>query len=304
MFNKVKPSVLNLLHTIFGVKMTSAWDPLPSVLPGLDEHIKPYTQRLAAMAMMEGGGGLSLLKKWRVKRICVYKSMSSSRHEYITAAVTMGDSESNLSYVVIERNVGDPIRDLTNIDPVPPGPLFSSSNSSFSSIPSLSDSANPAANDKIGPIDPPGKREETDQRIYALEFDSGKQLYLYELAVLALIVHEENVCYLLMSNNCYHYAGTIVKVLEHEYGLANSVVGDSAGKWWCGVVIFPHTKGLNSLSLLLEKFREEMKKFVSLLYQIINIYLRTLVYRNLGQWVSCVRVSRRRMQGSKSSCVS
>ena len=107
-----------------------------------------------------------------------------------------------------------------------------------------------------------------------------------------------------MSNNCYHYAGTIVKVLEHEYGLANSVVGDSAGKWWCGVVIFPHKKGLNSLSLLLEKFREEMKKFVSLLYQIINIYLRTLVYRNLGQWVSCVRVSRRRMQGSKSSCVS
>jgi hypothetical protein len=282
MFKKVKPSVLNLLHTIFGVKMPSSspWNPLPSVLPGIDhENIKPYTQRLAAMAVMEKGGGLTLLRKWRVKHVRAYKSMSGSRHEYITAAVTMADSESNISYVVIERHVGDPIRD--NVDPAPPGP-FSSSNSSLSSIPSHSDSVHPAAKDRIGSIDPPGKREETDELIYELNFDSGKQLYLYELAVLALIVHEENVSYLLMSNNCYHYAGTIMKVLEQEYGLANSVVGGSAGKWWCGVVIFPHKKGLNSLSLP-EKFREEMKKFVSLLYQIINVYLRTLVYRNLGQ---------------------
>ena len=74
-------------------------------------------------------------------------------------------------------------------------------------------------------------------------------------------MHEENTSYLLMSNNCYHYAGTILKVLEEQYDTVNTTDGAAAGKW-CGLVLYPGVKGGNTSSLL-EKFREGIKNFVS-----------------------------------------
>jgi hypothetical protein len=107
-----------------------------------------------------------------------------------------------------------------------------------------------------------GMWDKSDELIYELNFD--KPLYLYELALLGVIVHEENTSYLLMSNNCYHFAGTIIKVLEEEYNVVNTADGACGGKW-CGFVIYPGNKEGNSSSLG-EKFREGVKNFVSILY--------------------------------------
>ena len=74
-----------------------------------------------------------------------------------------------------------------------------------------------------------------------------------------------------MENNYYHYAGTISKVLEQYYNVTNTVDTSIAGKWWCGVVIFPTTKGGTPL---LEKFEEEIKSFVS----VSNVKLLTFTY--------------------------
>lgn len=253
MFDRVK-SLFQFLHTMFGVKMTSSWD--PSVLPPVSEPVVTYMQRLAAM---KKGDGITQLKKWRVTCVRAYKVKSTSRHEYISATVV--DSENKSSFVAFDRHRGDPepvplsgANPDPNIDRSPLG-LPSPSNSSLSSSSSVPDSTR-HADDRIASISPPGTWNKTDQLIYELNFE--KPFFLYELAILAVIVHEENTSYLLMSNNCYHYAGTIMKVLEEQYDTVNTADGAAAGKW-CGLVLYP---GGNTSSLL-EKFREGIKNFVS-----------------------------------------
>jgi len=175
------------------------------------------------------------------------------------------DSKSKTSrYIAIERQRGDPLSvqssENSNIDSVPAG-MLSSSTSSVSSFSSLSDSlATRIADDQIGPIaTSSGKKDKNDQLIFELNFD--EPFYLYELALLAVVVHVQNTSYLLMTNNCYYYAGTIMKVLEEKYNIVNTVDGAGAGKW-CGLTIYSGKKEGNSS--LLEKFRENIKKFEAL----------------------------------------
>jgi len=247
-----------LLHSVLGIKMKSPF--VPTVIPTYSEPIVPYTQRMAAMMK---GDGIASLRKWRVTRTRAYKSRASARHEYISATVV--DSENKISYIAIERHRGDPIAihpsDNTDIDPQPAG-SFSNSNPSISSISSVSDSSPTRfADDKIAPIpNSTGKWDKNDDLIYELNFE--KPLYLYELALLAMTVHQENTSYLLTTNNCYHYAGTIMKVLEEKYKIVNTADGVCGGKW-CGLVIYPGKKEGNSSSLV-EKFREAIKNFESL----------------------------------------
>ena len=263
MLDKLKPALLTLLHSILGLKMTSSGSWVPAVLPPCAEPIITYSQRMAAMAM-KNGDGITLLKKWQVKQARAFKSRSTSQHEYISATVV--DSENKTSYVIIERVRGDPepihSSDTDQVIDPQPVKLFSASNPSISSISSVPDSISTCAvDDRITPISSPGKRNKSDELIYELIFE--KPLYLYELAILAVIVHEENTSYLIMTNNCYHYAGTIMKVLENHYGIANTAVGAGAGKF-CGLVLYPGKKEGNRSSLV-EKFREGIKNFVSFL---------------------------------------
>jgi len=267
MFDRLKPTVFALLHTVLGIKMTSALVG-PFVLPPVAEHIITYNLRLTSMKKADG---LEILKKWRVTCIKGYKSKTASRHEYITATVV--DSDNKTSYVKIERERGDPnhLSDANinrDIDPAPlrlcsaSSPSLSSIPSSFSSpsISSISDS--PLNHDMIAQISSPGKKKESDVLIYELIFGET-QLYLYQLAVLAYRIHMENKRYLLIENNCYHYAGTIMRVLEEEYNVVNTVVDTGAGKWWCGVPVYSLKNGRDTSSLS-QKFREEIKAFVSL----------------------------------------
>jgi hypothetical protein len=260
MFDRLKPTVYTLLHTLLGLKMTSTW--LPVVLPALPEPIQPYCQRLALMKM---GDGIEQLRKWRVISVKAYKSKATSRHEYVSATVV--DPDNKHRYVAIERGRGDPDPlpfsiNPANIDPQP-NRLFSTSNpstSSFSSTSSPSDISSPTrgADDKISPLTAPGKRKKDDEIIYELHFEKTP-LYLYQLAFLALTVHDANKSYLLITNNCYHYTGTIIKVLEGAYNLSNTADGAAAGKW-CGIAIYSNKGSIDSL---LVNFRQEIKNFVS-----------------------------------------
>jgi hypothetical protein len=259
MFDRVKPSLLNFLHTVFGMKMTSSW--IPVVLPPTSEPVVTYIQRLAAM---KKGDGIMQLKKFRVTHARAYKSKAASQHEYVSATVV--DPENKTSFIAFERLRGDPepinasdINTDPDTDPSRLG-LFSTSNSSLSSISSVLDSTSPHfTNDRIAPIPPPGKWDKNDEIICELKFE--KPLFLYELAILAVIVHEMNTSYLIMTNNCYHYAGTIMNVLEQVYDTMKTAESGDAGKW-CGLALYPGKKGGNTSSLF-EKFREEIGKFVS-----------------------------------------
>ena len=217
---------------------------------------------------MKKGEGITRLKKWRVIHARAYKSMSASEHEYVSVAVV--DPQDKISYVAIERRRSDPDpipSSNTNIDPQPLGP-FSSSNSSLSSVSLVPDSISPnrLADDRISPLPSSGMWDVSDKLICELRFD--KPLYLYELAILALIVHEVNTSNLLITNNCYIFAGTIMRMLVEVYDPMDTAGGANAGEW-CGVVISSSTEG--NISFLLEKFKECIKKFVSFIPILSNL---------------------------------
>ena len=78
-----------------------------------------------------------------------------------------------------------------------------------------------------------GRYKKDDELISNLVFsDSENPLYLYQLALLALTLHGIHQSYLLTTNNCYHFAGSIVKVLEQEFEIQNTVKDSKAGKWY------------------------------------------------------------------------
>jgi len=54
---------------------------------------------------------------------------------------------------------------------------------------------------------------------------------LPDLALLAEIVHNAHPKYLLFSNNCYYFAGTMIMVLARRY-LGHISMDSAAGKWY------------------------------------------------------------------------
>ena len=261
MLDRFKSTTLTWFRTMLGVKTTTSSSPLhfqPTTLPACPENIESYYQKLVAM---KEGKGISQLQV-----ICVraYKSMAPSRHEYVSAIVVDPDSDSKLTYLAIERGRGDPetIPSSGSGDPKPKGDLFSSSNHSIVSLSSVSDSnaSHLSAIDKISPMatSSDGMWDEGDELIFELKFDK-KCLYLHELAILALLVHKLNTNYLLTTNNCYHYACTIMKVLEIQYETMNTVENSRAGTW-CGIIICSMDGNFVSL---VEDFRKGIKDFVS-----------------------------------------
>ena len=209
-------------------------------------------------------------------RARAYKIRATSRHEYVSLTVVDPNNKNTSTYVAIERHRGDLVpADIdpnidSNINPnIEPNinsqPLFSSSNSSISSISSASDSISPSrlADDRISPLPSTGMKDKNDELICELNFT--REVYLYELAVLALVVHEVNKSYLLVSNNYYHFAGTLMKMLEEKYDTVDTTQGAGAGKW-CGVLIYK--KG--NISSLLENFEAAINKFVSFVFVLSN----------------------------------
>lgn len=74
-----------------------------------------------------------------------------------------------------------------------------------------------------------GESISRDQLLGKMVFSETRPLYLYQLVTLAVAVHESQTGYRLFSNNCYWFAGTVVKVLETEYELEFEAPGQ--GRW-------------------------------------------------------------------------
>ena len=242
MFDKLKPSLLTFLHTIMGTSTI-----VSEVLPKFPEHIASYCKKLAAIKKCDG---IEHLKERCVKHTIAYKIKALSCHEYISIAVV--DVHNKTSHLVIERMAGDFPYDA-NIHP--PLNLSISSTSSTSSL-----DITCAANDRIGPL-PFRMQNETDDAIYELHFTDENPLYLYQLIILALVIHKANTEYLLTTNNCYHFTGTIMKLLEYEYQALNVVVEGVDAGLWCGVAIYSRNKA--NLSSLLRHFKDHIRNFVS-----------------------------------------
>jgi hypothetical protein len=58
-----------------------------------------------------------------------------------------------------------------------------------------------------------------DKILGKLKFETDRPLYLYQLAILAVTLHESDTCYRLFSKNCYWFAGLLVDVLKVDYKL-------------------------------------------------------------------------------------
>ena len=237
MFDRLKSTVFILLRTLLRTKISSPWD--PDVIPKCPEPILSYSQRLAAM-------GITQLKNYQVTSVKAYKSKETCGREYISVAV-FDLHKNKASNVIIERLSGGL------------GPNPSSDSISSISLPSNSITSTCSVEDIIAPISSGGSLwKKSDELICELNFE--KELYLYELAVLAVVVHEVDEDYRLMANNQCHYIGTIMKVLQEEYKALNAVGGADAEGKWCGVVIY---SGQESISSVHEKFKSDVKEFVS-----------------------------------------
>jgi hypothetical protein len=219
---------------------------------------------------MKKGDGITQLKKWQVQRARAYKAKTGLRHEYVSAFV-VNSRNNETNYIAIERQMGD-------LQPLPSDHAdivlqlipnkFPSSNSSLSifSLPNVdSSSPNRHAGDMIAPLPPSGKWRESDELVSDLVFE--KPVYLYELAVMALIVHRANPSYFLITSNCYHYTGTIIDLIKETYGVEDVAEGADAGKW-CGLN-FTRKKSGGKISLL-ENYKQALKLFVSFVPMLSN----------------------------------
>ncbi len=293
MFGKLKPSVLTFLHSVFRTRMSSA-DIVPGVVPKHLDHIVTYCEKISAMKKADG---IEQFKEWRVPEATAYKVKTGSRHEYISFPVFNVNTQET-GHLIIERMLGDPLKVEMDMNAPPddkpskiqfrnpfssstskemdmntkiaPGPSASSNHlsssalnlltSSFSSI-SSSYLSNPClADDRIGPF-PSKIRSSTDTNVCELHFQERKPLYLYHLAILALVVHKVNTEYLLRANNCYHFAGTIMKALEKEFEVVNVTESTEAG-FWCGLDVYTRKEGNNILAII-EEFKQHIARFVS-----------------------------------------
>jgi hypothetical protein len=267
---------LNSLTSIIRLKMIPPTI-VPGAVPKVSEHISSYCEKIAAMKKSDG---VEQFKEWQVDVVTAYKCKEAERHEYIRFDVRSNRNQDlKEAELVIERTVGEssPILDLPGSDAHRDSCgslknlienlalLASASNSSSSaSLPSSSPSSSPSspscfADDRILPL-AARKRNKADTRIYELHF-TGKPLFLYQLAILALVVHRSNAEYILTTNNCYHFAGTIMKALQFDYLVPNMAEDADAGHW-CGLDMFARKTG-NNIAAVVDSFHEHLKNFVS-----------------------------------------
>ena len=95
------------------------------------------------------------------------------------------------------------------------------------------------------------------------ELTFTREVYIHELAVLALVVHEVNSEQVLFARlkQLLSFANT----LEEKYDTVDTTQGAGAGKW-CSIFIYK--KG--NISSLLQNFEEAINEFVSFVFVLSN----------------------------------
>jgi len=287
----MKSSVKRFLHKVLPFHFHSDSDDMDEhhrdMFPLAPEHITTYCRTLE---MKNDTIGTKKLQSYRIFEIDAFKTLALSKHEYGRANVLVPSMKT--FPLAFERTQGKSIDvDTTsskspNTDPevsnlitrsrsdlctlttriaLSSKPSLNSLNSK-SSLDSPSTSLSPQrfADDRVTALPKSGKWNSDDRHLFVLTFNL-RPLYLYELAFLVEVIHQENQSYNLLSNNCYHLVGIIAAalIITHEARLKMSEENCDAGKC-CGIDIF--AKGQRDVTTICEKFLKRLENFVSLLY--------------------------------------
>ena len=196
-------------------------------IPEYHTPIATYCLLFQGQFIREGGAPSPSMSDYLVTEAKLYRS-ANSRHEYISLKV-QGPKKLKIiyfpKYIAIERVRGSVVDNVDKKDdPNAKGPYVNDGDDAQpagDSLPSPSvaspDKSTPMrkAEDNVSRLSSTGKRATRDQVFRTLTFSPG--IPLYEVALLANTLHQMKRCYLLFSDNCYYYAGTIIKTLEEKY---------------------------------------------------------------------------------------
>ena len=250
MFDRFKSAIFSFVRSIRRDKM----DPSANiaVLPIEPQTVSVYIGTLLALGRAVGTKKLQL---WKVTKVQHLKSNIAMRHESMVAWVRSPNC--TMSYVIFERAGGEHIPAGLAASPFP-----SSRNASKSSL-SLASETIGSSLHAVDAVIPLGsmKMREGEEVVWTLTFGEHDLPSLYEIAHLAQVVHVANPKYLLFSNNCYHFAATMMLVLAQKYDSHHKTAGSSqdAGKVF-GIDL---TSQQPNISGLLQKLEEVIQGNVS-----------------------------------------
>ena len=243
-----------------------------TVLPSYQQHVMVYISTLRAV---NENMGTKALQEWKVVKAEHLKSKKISQHEYMQVRVL--DPRNQTTFLAFERLGGEPAdvpKPISESCPDLSRPPLKRSKTSLSSLSSLSSClSNNAAQDVVTPLTSGhGKLQQGDEVVGTLTFLENKSPSLHEVALLAGIIHEGNNQYLLFSNNCYHYAGTMMLVLAAEYSPDMDTPENAHAGTWCGIDLRTNKvpTGLHQL------FKDKVESFVRFLSMSSNQLLMYL----------------------------
>jgi hypothetical protein len=287
MIHRIKSSVARFLHKLRHSDSDDMGEHHQDLFPSVPEHITPYCRKLE---MINNAIGTEQLQSYQIPVFYGFKTLALSQHEYGRADVlapskktfplsfermqgkTLDVDTASSKSLNTEPDASNPITrsrpDLRTLT----AQLALSSKSSLNSLNSKSSLNSPStslspqrfADDRVAALPESGKWNSDDRCLFKLTFES-RPLYLYELAFLVEVIHQENQSYHLLSNNCYHLIGVIAAALKITHGAQLLLLEehDDAGKC-CGINFF--AMGQKDIDDICGKFRTRLANFVSLLY--------------------------------------
>jgi hypothetical protein len=117
------------------------------------------------------------------------------------------------------------------------------------------------------------KQENDDVSVGNLTFKDDRPLHLYKLATLVVTLHECKLSYDLLSNNCYWFAGLLIKVLENCFQVEFKPAKPPQPKpgWWKDFKIYKPREGE------VEKVSDDFNKSVKSFEEKVNLGFGVLV---------------------------
>ena len=108
----------------------------------------------------------------------------------------------------------------------------------------------------------------------------GQNVYLYELVVLAVTMHESKACYRLYSTNCYWFAGLLMNILERDYGLEFEVEKQRVVKpgRWTIIPLFKQAQVEDILAVIVD-FRERVRTYLKM---VISMFRPLVINKQLS----------------------
>jgi hypothetical protein len=119
------------------------------------------------------------------------------------------------------------------------------------------------------------KQEHDDVFVGKLRFKDDCPLYLYNLATLAVTLHKSELSYELLSNNCYWFAGVLIKVLESCFQIKFEHAKPPQPKpgGWKTITICKPSK--EEVEKVIDEFNKSVKSFEEKVNLSIGVLVKT-----------------------------